>query len=113
MIYKLFVLLLTVNLFTVMANAEAAEVDVYHNIAGDDEILIEKELTKTKCLLRMASMLGSRWFNDTIELQRLKNIKDGEKASRYPYRFKDSLAQARYGLDLDGDEFSVSMKIKF
>ena len=119
MVVKIFALLLAVNLFSVIATAEAAEygdygeIDGYSSVTGDDEILIEKELSKTNCLLRMASMLGNRWFNDTIELQRLSSENSKVSTSRYPYSFKESLAQARYGMDVGSDQVSVSMKIKF
>lgn len=119
MIVKIFALLLAVNLFSVMANAEASEyesfgqTDHFNNLANDDEILIEKGLSKSDCLLRVVSMIGSRWFNDSIELQRLESENKDTTTSRYPYSFKESLAEARYGLDLGGDELTVSMKIKF
>lgn len=119
MVVKIFALLLAVNLFSVIATAEAAEygdygeVDGYNSVTGDDEILIEKELSKTNCLLRVASMLGSQWFNDAIELQRLGSENSKAPVSRYPYSFKESLAQARYGMDVGSDQVSLSMKIKF
>ena len=117
MVYKIFVLLLTVNLFAVVAKAEASElvVDVEFNnmVAGDDEILIEKGVSKSKCLSRLASMLGSRWFNDTVELQRMATIKREGDTPRYASSFQDGLAKAKYGLDVAGDDFSVSMKMKF
>jgi len=125
MIVKLFALLLAVNLFSVVANAEASDYgdfsqsdnlsqfNRYNALTGDDEILIEKGLSKSDCLLRLASMFGSSWFNDTIELQRLKSANSAASASRYPYSFQESLAEAHYGLDVGSDEFSVSMKIEF
>ncbi|UZE95264.1 hypothetical protein [Alkalimarinus alittae] len=119
MIVKIFALLLAVNLFSVMANAEASEprhlgqIEYYSNLTGDDEILIEKGLSKSDCLLRIASMLGSQWFNDSIELKRLKNASDESITSSYPYSFKEAIAQANYGLDMGSDELSISMKIKF
>lgn len=122
MIVKLFALLLAVNLFSVVANAEASEFgqvdnlsrfNSYNALTGDEEILIEKGLSKSDCLLRLASMFGSSWFNDTIELQRLKSAGSEVSGSSYPYSFQESLAQAHYGLDVGSDEFSVSMKIEF
>ena len=123
MVIKVFAFLLAVNLFTVMANAEASQLeqhvsgdvsaDTYNRLAGDDEILIEEGVSKSDCLLRVVSMLGSRWLNDSIELQRLKSSKNQVMTSRYPYSFKESIAQARYGLDMGSDEILVSMKIKF
>ena len=123
MVIKVFAFLLAVNLFTVVANAEAADLgqyddfntstETYKRSAGDDEILIEDKLSKSDCLLRVVSMLGSRWFNDSIELQRLKSTKGTAVVSRYPLSFKETLAQARYGLDVGSDDVSVSMKIKF
>ena len=125
MIIKLFALLLAVNLFSVVANAEASDYgdfsqsdnsgqfDSYNTLTGDEEILIEKGLSKSDCLLRLASMFGSSWFNDTIELQRLKSADREASVSRYPYSFQESLAEAHYGLDVGSDEFSVSMKIEF
>lgn len=125
MIVKIFALLLAVNLFTVVANAEAADrgtfsrgenlnqFDHYNALNGDEEILIEKGLSKSDCLLRLASMFGSRWFNDTIELQRLESTNAKTSTSRYPYSFQESLAEASYGLDVGSDELTVSMKLKF
>ncbi len=125
MIVKLFALLLAVNLFSVVANAEASEYGVFNEsddlsqferysaLTGDEEVLIEKGLSKSDCLLRIASMFGSRWFNDTIELQRIKSEDSRSTGLRYPYSFQESLAQANYGLDVGSDELSVSMKIKF
>ncbi|MFD2229605.1 hypothetical protein [Alkalimarinus sediminis] len=125
MIVKIFALLLAVNLFTVVANAEAADygnagytdsLNQFANenaLTGDDEILIEKGLSKSDCLLRLASMFGSQWFNDTIELQRLDSAKGEASVSRYPYSLRESLAEADYGLDVGSDEFTVSMKIQF
>ena len=123
MIYKLFVLLLTVNLFSVMVKAEASEFvsyspDSYRSYsytraAGDDEILIEKDVSKSKCILRVLSMLGSQWFNDTVELQRIGGVKNVSKTSRHFSGFQDSLLQAQYGVDIGDDEFSLSMGVKF
>lgn len=125
MIVKLFAIMLMVNLFSMVANAEASDYDDlnqpnalnhferYASLTGDEEILIEKGLSKSDCLLRLASMFGSDWLNDTIELQRLESVGDEGAASRYPYSLRESFAQARYGLDVGSDEFSVSMKIKF
>ena len=117
MIYKIFVLLLTVNLFAVVAKAEASEfvVNAEFNsmIAGDDEILIEKGFSKSKCLSRLASMLGSRWFNDAVELQRMNTIKREGNEPRYSSSFQAGLAKAEYGLDMASDELSVSMEMKF
>lgn len=118
MIGKVFALLLAINLFSVVANAEASERlsgdyrALENSLTGDDEILIEKGLSKSDCLLRMASMLGSQWFNDSIEYKRATSS-DEEASSRYPYSLRESLAQARYGLDVGSDELVVSMKIKF
>jgi hypothetical protein len=110
-IYKIFVLLITVNLFAVAANAESAE--LRSMVVGDDEILIEKSVSKSSCLLRVASMLGSQWLNDTVELQRIKSIKREGSTPRYASSFQDGLANAKYGLDLAVDELSISMNMKF
>jgi hypothetical protein len=116
-VYKIFVLLLTVNLFAVVAKAEASEllVDAEFNsmVAGDDEILIEKGVSKSKCLSRVVSMLGSHWFNNAVELQRMATIKREGSTPRYTSSFQDGLAKAKYGLDVVGDQFSVSMNMKF
>ena len=116
-IYKIFVLLITVNLFAVVAKTEASErtIDTEFNsmVAGDDEILIEKGVSKSKCLSRLASMLGSHWFNDSVELQRVATIKRTGNTPRYASSFQRGFAKAKYGLDLAGEEFSVSMKMKF
>ncbi len=111
MVYKIFVLLLTVNLFAVVANVEAAEFNSM--VAGDDEILIEKGLSKSKCLSRLVSMLGSHWFNGAVELQRMNSIKRKGNEPRYASSFQRGLAKAQYGVDMAEDEFSISMKMKF
>lgn len=125
MVIKIFALLLTVNLFSVMAKAEASEyVDYsvsennrafggYNSATGDEEILIEKDLSARSSLLRVASMLGSQWFNDAISLKRPDSEEGQVSSSRYPYSLKESLAQAHYGVDVGSNEFSVSMKVKF
>jgi hypothetical protein len=145
MVYKIFVVLLAVNLFAMIAKAEAAEftsnanysgdaslyetygsdinrygsvngyssVNAYSRVAGDDEILIEKDVSKSKCILRAVSMLGSQWFNDTLELQRMKNAKEQYSVANPRSSFTDHLAQARYGFDMGLEEVSVSMKMYF
>ena len=117
MVYKIFVLLLTVNLFAVVAKAEASElvVDAEFNsmVAGDDEILIEKGVSKSKCLSRLVSLLGSHWFNDAVELQRMATIKREGSTPSYASSFQSGFAKAKYGLDMTSDELSISMKMKF
>ena len=139
MVYKIFVVLLAVNVFAMIAKAEAADftsnanysddatlyetygsdinsyssVSGYNRVAGDDEILIEKDVSKSKIILRAVSMLGSQWFNDAIELQRMKNAKKQYSIANPRSSFTDHLAQARYGLDMGLEEVSVSMKMNF
>ena len=117
MIYKIFVLLLTVNLFAAAATAEASDfsVDAQFNnmVAGDDEILIEKGLSTSKCLSRLASMLTSHWFNDSVELQRMSSIKREGSEPGYSSSFHQGFAKAKYGVDMAKDELSISMKMKF
>lgn len=102
---------MAVNLFAVAANAESAE--LRSMVVGDDEILIEKSVSKSGCLLRVASMLGSHWINDKVELQRISSIKREGASPRYASSFHGGLANAKYGLDLAADELSISMNMKF
>ncbi|MCP5161571.1 MAG: hypothetical protein H7A00_07865 [Hahellaceae bacterium] len=107
MIYKLFALLIALNLLTGAGHVFAGELAV--TSWSDEEILIEKSRQK-ECLKKLVAVVSDKFLDNG---EWLSNFTKETPMRARGFSVTDVFTHAGYSVDVDKDEFSISMGLTF
>jgi hypothetical protein len=110
MIIKVFLVLIVLNFFALMAKADTFSNVEFKDIPGQTAS-VHEGTSKVDCIKRAIALLGSRWLNNKILLSQLSN--KPIRQSRVIHKAADLFAHPRINLGLNANSSAVKLVFAF